>query len=163
MARFGKDNMLNNTVWETMESPQLRLGYFPEWENKFTMILFSGDRRLIKELERMFFDLSNGKIKEIWFDKLGFIKPYNGIKVLGFVSDKDDYIEYIAGDNEFHWVLPKHRWEDFAYLISVFNDKDAGYVGHRGHHYLDTPSKGDIKIMVSVDEYSDEWWSRNSL
>lgn len=142
---------------------KLNLGFFPEWEYGNTMIMFSGDRKAIKKLERLFFDLANGVLKEIRFDKLDLVKSYKSTELFGFVSEKDEYIENVAGDNVFHWVLPQNKWEYFASLISGFNDRASERLGHGGHHYLDTYSTKDIIIMVSAEEYSDEWWNRNAL
>lgn len=141
----------------------INLGFFPEWGYGETMIMFSGERKAIEKLESLFFDLANGKLKEIRFDKMEFIKAYKGIELFGFVSEKDEYIENVAGVNEFHWVLPKSKWEHFASLISVVNDKDRERFGQDGHHYLDTYTTNNIEIMVSVDEYPDEWWNRHAL
>ena len=141
---------------------KINLGFFPKWIYVETMIMFSGERKVIKQLENPFSDLANGKSKEIRFDKLEFIKAYKGIELYGFVSEKDEYIENVTGDNVFHWVLPKSKWEEFASFISGFKD-DKKLLGRGRHQYLDTLNRNNLDIIVSVDEYSDEWWNRNAL
>jgi hypothetical protein len=142
---------------------KIYLGFFPKWGYGETMIMFSGERIAIKKLKDLFLDLANGELIEIRFDKLKFIKAYQGIELYGFVSEKEEYIKNVAGDNVFYWTLPKSKWEDFASLISGFNDKDIEQLGHGVHQYLDTFTTDNLDIMVSVDEYSEDWWDRHAL
>ncbi|WP_425800772.1 hypothetical protein ACHOLT_11600 [Desulfitobacterium sp. Sab5] len=162
MARSYREEIVGyKTCGEYFMGSIINLGFFPKWVYGETMIMFSGERKAIKKLENTFSDLANGKSKEITFDKLEFIKAYKGIELYGFVSENDEYLENVAGDNVFHWVLPKHKWEEFASLISGFNVKDdRELLGQGAHQYLDTLNRNNLDIMVSVDEYTDDWWKQ---
>ncbi len=168
MARIDREEIIVlKACGEYFMDSIINLGFFPKWGYGETMIMFSGEWKAIKLLESLFADLANGKSREIRFDKLEFIKAYQGIKLYGFVSEKDEYLKNVEGDNVFHWVLPKSKWKEFSSLISGFNIIDdseiLGHKGHKGHQYLDTFNRNNLDIMVSVDEYSDEWWTRHAL
>lgn len=44
-----------------------------------------------------------------------------------------------------------NTWEDYAEQISIYHSVISG------HQYLDCFSNDDTHIMISADEYSDNW------
>lgn len=129
----------------------LRLGCFEGWENRYTMILFSGNKEAISKLEQIFHNLSQGIVNEIRFDQQEFVKIYSNIELKGQLAEKDKGLSREDNTNSFTICLSSDTWDTFADLISVFRD------GKIGHHYLDCHSKDGTKFMVSMGEYSDNW------
>lgn len=130
---------------------KLKLGHFDGWGNEGQLILFSGDKDAIYHLELIFRDLAKGKLNEMKFNEINFIQIFHNIELKAILSSKDNGLARKGGSNSFEWILPDEKWESFAELLTIFQD------GRPGHHYLDSYSKDNTEVMVSIDEYSDDW------
>ncbi len=136
---------------------KMKVSYFPGWENECTMIVFSGNTNLIKKLQSIFYNLSKGLIDEVRIDKLDFIEAYSKIEITAKIVTEESFVITNSNENIFYWGAKKSDWDDYAWWISCFEKNNGNQCGHQ---YLETQKYDKIQIMVSKDEYSDEWWEK---
>ena len=137
-------------------SSLLRLGCLDKWENQYRMIIFSGRNDSVYKLQLIFEELSKGTIQNVCLDKLDFILPFHCLEITAIVSKNDSGLKRIdKKKNKYQWILTRETWKYYAKLLSVFREVELG------HQYLDCNSNDDVKIMVSSEEYPDDWigWS----
>lgn len=134
---------------------KMRIGHFINFKSEPQIILVSGDKDSIYKLELVFRNLSNGNLQSVIINKLDFVQRYNGLEINALLVPKDIGI-IRQNNNSFTWSLCSETWESFAELISIFRS------GKHGHHYLDCFSKDNTHIIISSDEYADDWvgWNK---
>jgi hypothetical protein len=145
---------------------KLRVGYFDNWCGEGPYILFSGNMEVIQKLEEVFYDLSKSKITEINIEQLEFVEIHHGLKIKACVAQKTPGflkmfgISYSLGlreygeKNSFIWDLQDWEWDNNAGLISDFEGEMPS------HQYLNVFNSGTTGVVVSKNEYSDEWWEK---
>lgn len=136
----------------------MKVGYFPDWENEYPVILFSGSQCMIEKLAEVLRQLAAGTVKSIRFEQLDWIEPYHDLEIEARVSAENPGLRKAQGRQSFEWILPTEVWEEFAVLASVFLD------GKVGHHYLDANDfeiETEITVILSANEYNDPFWARH--
>lgn len=135
---------------------RIKLGYFPDWGNVPTLLFTAEEVLVLVELETLFRTLAaDGGIIEI--HELEFIEAHHGVNVRARLSEIDEGMQKVGDENHFIWSTTDAYWKEFADLISALRDENG--MKH-GHQYLDCSLSHDIQVIVSLNEYANDFCER---
>jgi len=136
---------------------KIKVGYFPDWSDDPT-VLFSTERpALLGEFEHLLQNLADEKIREIAIHQLNFIEPHHHIKIIARLSEHDAGMQRLKDADSFVWATTCKYWKEFAAMLSVLRQGDET---KGGHQYLDSSLTDDIQIIVSLNEYPADFWTK---
>ncbi|HEX2953891.1 MAG TPA: hypothetical protein VHR47_07890 [Bacillota bacterium] len=130
---------------------RIRLGYFERWRNEHPLILFSGHHFAANKLELIFRDLAKDELKEVDFNSLCDVETFHGIELKALRSQENKGLLRKGEKPSFEWVLSGETWKTFADLLSGFHEEESG------HQYLYVYAEDHTEVMVSINEYPDDW------
>jgi hypothetical protein len=158
-AKEGVDDWDKTASFDTGASPRrstsslgtaiMRLGYFQEFRGSDMVLLSCGSaeiRALRASLSREF---SRGSAVAI--HELAKVSDRHPARL--FVCPRVASVQSMAGD--FVWHLSPHDYSDLDAKLEALESVPTG------HQYFELPGT-QSELMVSVGEYSDDWWQRDA-
>jgi hypothetical protein len=133
----------------------LRIGFFKEFKGH-DILLLSGNAAAIEKLCGICESLASGAMNHIHLDSLPFVKPYR-VSTLAERLGKSSGLHHPSDSTRcFTWGLSAEDWEDVGLRVGALLEHGAG------HQYPDDclGVSDDVRLMVSMSEYSKEWWER---
>lgn len=136
------------------KSGTLSIGYFEEFKFGDPTILIWGDKSGLTMFSERLRKLSAASNKSIVLNDIPIVRTVHDAKIrLEIVKHRSGMIRSEASpEANFLWSLSPSQASDFADLVTEITKAD-----HACHQYLETENEAEIVVVVSKDEYPDDF------
>lgn len=148
------NDAITNETCNVSVIDRVRMGFFREFKGR-NVVLLSGSRLAMAKLASSLRRLEERGAEPNALHSLPFVEALENVRLTAYPAGAEEYLRREDGDQTtFHWRLKPEGWLEAAEKIEV-----VGATSGAGHAYLSTlGGADDVCVMVSVGEYSDEWW-----
>lgn len=133
---------------------KLRIAFFKDFKGEDTVLL-SGDAEAMKSLLDIVQDIASGRTERLHLESLPFVEAQ--VSIVAERSTASSGLRYSSKSPlSFSWRLSPDDWEDVSLRMVALLEHASG---HQYFDYLGVLD--DARLMVSMNEYTDEWWTRH--
>ena len=129
------------------------MGYFSQFYGDDT-ILLAGDPPALRELAVLLRGLESRHACPVEVHTLSFVTAFQGVELTAFPVGRELGVRRIGPKGpRFGWYHSEEGWLEAAEKIERIVESG------KGHNWLDCIGVEDARLMVSLNEYSYDWWA----
>ena len=114
------------------------------------------DGGALHEVCQMIEMLASGRVKKLVVHKLPFVRVHHGTELVLSCGSYDRGLEREGSGNRFLWESSPAAWNAAAGKLACLIDNFRP-----SHAYFDA-ADNPIVVVVSKDEYGEQWWTQHA-